>query len=84
MIHNEQQLSNSENWATEWAEVRRTTLRNLKQQLLELRMQNAEPATIARVLEARTFVTAALRSVETASHHHAATLRDRLNGTRAS
>lgn len=83
MIYNQQQAINFDQWATEWSELRRTTLRNLKQQQLELRMQDADPIVIAQVDEAWSFVAASLRSLETASKRHAATLRGRLNGVRA-
>lgn len=83
MMHNQKQATNSDNWAIEWAELRRTTLRNLKQQQLELRMQEADPSVIAQVDEAWSFVAASFRSLETASKRHATTLRQRLNGVGA-
>lgn len=78
MMYNRQQATNADQWAAEWAELRRTALRNLKQQQLELRMQEAEPSVIAQVDEAWAFLGASLRSMETASKRHGSTVRARL------
>lgn len=78
MMHNAQQATSSDMWAAEWAEMRRTAMAHLRQQQLEQRMQEVDPTVQARVSEAKNYLLAALRSLETASKRHADTIRTRL------
>jgi len=77
MKPNPSQVAAAGQWAAEWTAMRHAVTHNLRQQQLELRMQNADPQVVAHVAEARQFVIAALRALETASKRHAQTLEAR-------